>query len=1072
MTDLFVGRTTELDEFRRVLELASPSGRPSRRATLAPDEAHVVLVCGLGGIGKSTLLKRLREISTEADRSHSLVAEILDCEHEREHYPGDYAGPDGPPVWRLLDRLYAAVRAGAADRPRMAAKVDRAFAGFRQAMTLQPQLMQRAAALGLGAVFARRRLSEAEISSLSGLAGDTAQVAGLAVPGASALAQPVAQVAQTALSAAARRAGSRVGPAAYNALVTDLDVLVNAFADALRVLSHRAGLLVMFIDTGELLGGSLDWLRDAMRRSGRHVVWVLGLRLEAESDAGFESEFHRFQRGIHDARLRSILLTSFDDRTVQAFLELKLGSLYPDELDINAVVQLTGGVPLAVFLFGQLLANGKGLGEALQPVSGEGASQVIRELALRYLVHARTVPRLKEDIPLLYGLALMYGFEGDRSHSYGRGNDRSRPTQPDPDALAVVWGIGADQVAATLDRLSSRHDFVLSGERRLHQEVREAILLYLLSPMERLAVREINVRAAAYFRSCAVGLGHTTIDAQIQDPRWQGAVTRLLWHTFWASLDAGVQMLCQFACMAVTLDPAFAAALVRVAEFFAPVCRPEDQSLISAIGSLIPRRSTERPAEVYDTIAALTGCTPEPLLAASLSYTDYYDLLRVNWPRELGLTVPERADILVRVAKRVTSDGPTSRCIASAARNLAADIREPVESAADTKPKIISALGLITRLGSNRVFDHFILGNALCTLRWYPEAENAYREALRIDHEALVAYLGLANALHGQGRFGEVEAACRQALRLEPANEAIHAFLGHTLHHLGRFVEAEAALREALRLDPDSVFAHLDLADVLQDLGRFTEAEAAYRETLELQPNNARAYNGLGYLYLKIWGKAEDAEAALYEAVRYDPICIASHANLGSLWIALGNLDAARSSFSLAAQAAAPATHLFSELMLGVLDQVTGTVGERHFEAVLEALAPGHTTTTFLSNFRREEIQALALLGVGRAPEAAAAFSSVVSTRPPTDVFQAKDYELFAAALGAGVGVLLDIWREMIAKDRDAAGPWGSPPYAIRPASCSVSSPTRSLGSKHTGQAMPGWPGAIAGLELPAPSVL
>jgi hypothetical protein len=108
MAELFVGRTTEQDEFRRVLDHVRIGGRQFRHAPDSPDEAHVVLVHGLGGIGKSTLLKRVREIAGEWRRGGSVVADIVDCEDEQRRYPSEYSGPDGPPIWRLLDRLYTA----------------------------------------------------------------------------------------------------------------------------------------------------------------------------------------------------------------------------------------------------------------------------------------------------------------------------------------------------------------------------------------------------------------------------------------------------------------------------------------------------------------------------------------------------------------------------------------------------------------------------------------------------------------------------------------------------------------------------------------------------------------------------------------------------------------------------------------------------------------------------------------------------------------------------------------------------------------------------------------------------
>ena len=104
-------------------------------------------------------------------------------------------------------------------------------------------------------------------------------------------------------------------------------------------------------------------------------------------------------------------------------------------------------------------------------------------------------------------------------------------------------GRAPGEVAARLDGLAARHDFVLSGSRRLHQEVREAVLLFLLDPLERPAVREMNTRAAAHYRARAASADHPTIDAQVTDQRWQTAVISLLWHIFWTDLDQGLETL-------------------------------------------------------------------------------------------------------------------------------------------------------------------------------------------------------------------------------------------------------------------------------------------------------------------------------------------------------------------------------------------------------------------------------------------------------------------------------------------------------------------------------------------------
>lgn len=46
--ELFLGRSNEVNEFQRVLQLATPRRRLSRQAPAGPDEAYVVMVYGLG----------------------------------------------------------------------------------------------------------------------------------------------------------------------------------------------------------------------------------------------------------------------------------------------------------------------------------------------------------------------------------------------------------------------------------------------------------------------------------------------------------------------------------------------------------------------------------------------------------------------------------------------------------------------------------------------------------------------------------------------------------------------------------------------------------------------------------------------------------------------------------------------------------------------------------------------------------------------------------------------------------------------------------------------------------------
>jgi len=943
IAELFVGRAAEQDVFRRVLDL-------TEGAASGPDEAHVILIYGPAGTGKSTLLSRLHEIAGKSQRGRRLVADIVDCDDERWVDPDDHSEPEGASAWRLLDRLYTAVRAGAAGR-RQRSRVERAFKEFRQAIAARPEPER-------------------------------------------------------------------------------LDHLVGQFAQALKELSRDDGPVIMFIDTGELLRQRLERLRDAARRSGPKVVWVLGLRSEAESQADVGSAAARFRQGIHQDRLWSMPLGRFDDRTMEGYLRRRLGDGYPAGLDIEVMARLTHGIPLAVFQVGELLADGRDPRSILAPGRSGELSGVVMELTRRYLAHARSSPEFQPDLLLLCGLALLY-HEDDRG---GFRRDPSGRAGPDPSALAVLWDVRVQAVAARLGSLAERHDLLIGGDRRLHPEVRKSFLLFLLDPIERLAVRDMNVRAAALYRARAASAGHSTVDAQMADQGWRIAVIALLWHTFWVDLDNGLQMLDGLFAAAVVADKDFAAALLRVATFFAPASTPDGQRRIGNLQLVTdlqrmfgpsPDRRARATGAARDVVEALETCPADPLLATTPPASAYYDLLKASCYEALGLGVPDRAAILLRSASDVEAGGATARALASQVRELAVDVEGYRDAGAGAEQTIISAMRLRTRFDPDDADGHSSLGNTLLNLGRYDEAEASYREALRLDPGNAIYHYSLGGALSWFGRYDEAAAAYREALRLDASVADFHRDLGAALLGLGRFDEAEAAYREALRLDPDSSDVCNGLGYVLSCLGRYHEAVTTYREAVRLDSSFVNPHNGLGRVYLKLLGKIDEAAAALREALRLDPDYAAAHANLGSLYVITGDLGAARSSFLLAAQAVPP-KHAFSELMLGALDRdADPSAAEEHFTAALASLDNPYRPF-LLTPFERAEIRALALAALGRGEEAIAVFERAVSTRSSADVFQRQHYELFSASgLTTGITALTGIWRDIIARDSSAAGPWG-----------------------------------------------
>ncbi len=519
-----------------------------------------MVVQGHGGIGKTELLRRFGGIVRREVRRPGLSQRFylvsVDWSVERQNRPTDYASWAGPPVWVALDALYVNLRDEVSGW-RARRRFERAFASYRE-QAAKVKAVQTA---------------EAEPSNLPDIVGAAISlIGGLApLPGAAAASGSAAKLA-VGLTQGAQSLRGRVDDKKYDLVIGSDDALIRSFASGVKAISRRRP-IVFILDTAEILGEARDRIRQVVKRSGARTVWVLGIRLEDEAHAAEDSETTLLRRNVDNARLRLVPLSRFDDRTIERYLRTRLSGMPVTEELPRAVVSLTRGIPLAVHLTATLLNRGVPPSVALQEVSATGeVSEIISGLARRYLVHLTETsnPEMRTDLKLIYGLALLSG-----------------PTS-DPDLLGALWGIPATEVAERMDGLVRRHDFVLSGQRRLHHEVRRTIRLFLLDPARRVEVRAANERAIAALRARISDLNLTTVEAQLADEEWRAAAVHLLWHTFWVSNRDGLRLLAELVPAAHTLAQPMAAELLQTAEWFAPVLTVEQRTVLAGTRLLLP----------------------------------------------------------------------------------------------------------------------------------------------------------------------------------------------------------------------------------------------------------------------------------------------------------------------------------------------------------------------------------------------------------------------------------------------------------------------------------------------------
>lgn len=517
---LFFGR---VDEVRRFSD-ASAQVRASAGGDGWP---AVVLVHGLGGIGKSSLLHHLKQLREPND-----AVAWIDFEDERKLRPAAFGGDNGPGLVTLLDSIMRAC-VEAMDQQGDRVPAEKALDDYRVAVTRLPQLLEQIRA-GI-AEAEQRGVTKEDVDALKATAvtmGALITQQPLTLPAAVGTAATVGRAAVARRGLWGRITGApHVDPGQYDLLSDPSRALSWRLGRGMAALSEYRPLLV-FLDTSEIVLTLMPWLREVMHASGGRVLWVVGARLEPEQTGDSGSEVAAFVRQVPNERLRLMAMTRFDDETIGEYLAIRLPAMAFDDEQVSRVSVFTKGLPLAVSLVAGLLANGATLDvacaeidrptDSLAPVT---SGQVVSALARRFLVHVErlTDGQAQQDLQRILCLAVANGY----------------PTRR-PEVLRAMWNCEED-LYGQLQGLASRHDFVLSGSFRLHDDVRDTLRFDLMDPIRRTRVQPACGRAldALNIEIAQKRTLQGALQDQIASEEYLAALLDYVWYSFWKQPQAG-----------------------------------------------------------------------------------------------------------------------------------------------------------------------------------------------------------------------------------------------------------------------------------------------------------------------------------------------------------------------------------------------------------------------------------------------------------------------------------------------------------------------------------------------------
>jgi tetratricopeptide (TPR) repeat protein len=180
----------------------------------------------------------------------------------------------------------------------------------------------------------------------------------------------------------------------------------------------------------------------------------------------------------------------------------------------------------------------------------------------------------------------------------------------------------------------------------------------------------------------------------------------------------------------------------------------------------------------------------------------------------------------------------------------------------------------------------FMRGTALMELGRYEEAITNYDQALQFNPELYEAWFFRGYALRNLGRHKDAIASYDKALEIKPDDD-VWFMRGVELQKLGRFEEAITSLEQVLRFNSEEHGAWYYQGNALLKLGRLEEAFASYNQALKIKPDYANAFYGKACCYA-VQGNVDLAIENLQQAINLNPDAYRQTAKNDSVFDSMG----------------------------------------------------------------------------------------------------------------------------------------------------------------------------------------
>lgn len=159
------------------------------------------------------------------------------------------------------------------------------------------------------------------------------------------------------------------------------------------------------------------------------------------------------------------------------------------------------------------------------------------------------------------------------------------------------------------------------------------------------------------------------------------------------------------------------------------------------------------------------------------------------------------------------------------------------------------------------------------------EAADNYGQAIKVDPDLTMAWIGRGMARLLERKFDAAVADFSRALALSPGDAALHVSRGYAHLARGKPKVAITDFDKALALDPDNVAALNNRGLAYKKLGRPKRAITDYSKAILINPLCALAHNNRGYANEAL-GRRADAIDDFRNALAIDPSLVGARDGL------------------------------------------------------------------------------------------------------------------------------------------------------------------------------------------------